>query len=345
MKNMKRNIVVFLLIMILSIISGCTKDSTAVETNTQTETKDPTEIKIVTTYKPATEIVLALGGKDKLIGANDKTKKDPMIMKLDEELAERLVEVGSKKSGLNIEEIVALNPDVIVMYPTKEGDDTAQKLKDQNIKVVSINPESVELLKSDILKVGQAIGEVENSEKLVKYYDEKIEYVTNKVKDIENKKKVYLAGAHGFLSTNSGDFYQHEIIETAGGIDLAENLKGGWNEVSIEQVITWDPDVITSVMYCKEGDPTDILNRPELQTLKAIKNKEVYQIPSNIGPWDMPQPSSILAIMWMSKTMYPDLFTELNMKTAANEYYSTFYGKSFDDLGGVLIEHDIVTIK
>jgi len=345
MKNMKRNIVVFLLIMILSIISGCTKDSTAVETNTQTETKDPTEIKIVTTYKPATEIVLALGGKDKLIGANDKTKKDPMIMKLDEELAERLVEVGSKKSGLNIEEIVALNPDVIVMYPTKEGDDTAQKLKDQNIKVVSINPESVELLKSDILKVGQAIGEVENSEKLVKYYDEKIEYVTNKVKDIENKKKVYLAGAHGFLSTNSGDFYQHEIIETAGGIDLAENLKGGWNEVSIEQVITWDPDVITSVMYCKEGDPTDILNRPELQTLKAIKNKEVYQIPSNIGPWDMPQPSSILAIMWMSKTMYPDLFTELNMKTAANEYYSTFYGKSFDDLGGVLIEDDIVTIK
>lgn len=345
MKNMKRNIVVFLLIMILSIISGCTKDSTAVETNTQTETKDPTEIKIVTTYKPATEIVLALGGKDKLIGANDKTKKDPMIMKLDEELAKRLVEVGSKKSGLNIEEIVALKPDVIVMYPTKEGDDTAQKLKDQNIKVVSINPESVELLKSDILKVGQAIGEVENSEKLVKYYDEKIEYVTNKVKDIENKKKVYLAGAHGFLSTNSGDFYQHEIIETAGGIDLAENLKGGWNEVSIEQVITWDPDVITSVMYCKEGDPTDILNRPELQTLKAIKNKEVYQIPSNIGAWDMPQPSSILAIMWMSKTMYPDLFTELNMKTAANEYYSTFYGKSFDDLGGVLIEHDIVTIK
>lgn len=356
MKNSKKSLALFLLIMIVFMTSGCSKTQTtasnensnegsneASDTSATVETnKEPNEatneaLRVVTTYKPATEIVLALGAKGKLVGANDKAKKDPIVVNLDSELANRLVEVGSKKNGLNIEQVVALNPDVVIMYPTKSGDDTADKLAAQNIEVVSINPESIELLKSDILNVGEAIGEVENSKKLVEYYEDKINYISEKTMDIKDKKTVYLAGAHGFLSTNSGDFYQHEIIKTAGGIDLAADLKGGWNDVSVEQVITWNPDVITSVMYCKEGNPKEILKREELQTLNAIKNKEVYQIPSNLTPWDMPQPSSILAIMWMSKTMYPEIFEELNIKDAANEYYSTFYGKSFDELGGVLV--------
>ncbi|MBK5240275.1 ABC transporter substrate-binding protein [Clostridium sp.] len=331
MKIVKKSLT--LAISVIVLFTGCSGVSTVKKENTKTNTS----IRVVTTYKPATDIVLALGGMDKLVGANDGAKSDPLLVKLDENMASKLVEVGSKKNGVNIEQIVALKPDVVILYPTKESDDTMKKLTDQNIKVVSINPETIEALKADIVKVGDAIEESEKSKELVAYYKEKIEDVTKKVNTVKDKKTVYIAGAHGILSTSSGDFYQHEMIEVAGGIDVAAKLKGGWNDVSVEQVIAWNPDVIASVMYCPEGTPTEIMEKAELQTVGAIKNKTVYQIPSNIAPWDMPQPSSILAILWMSKTLYPEEFSDLDIHKVVNEFYSNFYGKSFDELGGTLL--------
>ncbi len=331
MKIVKKSFI--LLVSMIVLLTGCSQSPTVKK---EKEIKN-TSIRIVTTYKPATDIVLALGGKDKLVGASDGAKKDPLLVNLDGELASKLVEVGSKKNGVNIEQIVALKPDVVILYPTKESDDTMKKLTEQNIKVISINPETIVSLESDIIKVGDAIGESENSKKLVAYYKSKIDEVSKTLTTVKDKKTVYLAGAHGVLSTCSGDFYQHEMIEAAGGIDVATKLKGGWNDVSVEQVIAWNPDVIASVMYCPEGSPTEIMGKVELQTVNAIKNKNVYRIPSNIAPWDMPQPSSILAIIWMSKTLYPEEFKDLSISKVVNEFYSDFYGKSFDDLGGALI--------
>lgn len=331
MKIIKKSSVIFLCM--IFFLTGCSQ-KVAVE---KEDVKVNSSIRVITTYKPATDIVLALGGKDKLVGVNDGAKKDPLLVKLDENLPNKLVEIGSKKNGINIEQIVALKPDVVILYPTKESDDIMKKLADQNIKVISINPESIASLQADIIKVGDAIGEVEKSKKLVSYYKEKIEDVTKKLTTVKEKKTVYLAGAHGILSTCSGDFYQHEMIEAAGGIDVAAKLKGGWNDVSVEQVIAWNPEVIASVMYCQDGSPAQIMEKAELQTVRAVKDKKVYQIPSNIAPWDMPQPSSILAILWMSKTLYPEEFKDLDIQVVTNKFYSDFYGKSFDELGGTLL--------
>lgn len=334
MKIARKSLILFLSLIVL--LTGCSQGASVKKENKSKNSS----VRVVTTYKPATDIVLALGGKDKLVGVSDKGKKDPVIMNLDENLASKLVGVGSKKNGVNIEQIVALKPDVVILYPTKESDDTVEKLTAQNIKVISINPENIDSLQSDIIKVGDAIGESEKAKKLVEYYKGKIEKITKKLTTVKQKKTVYLAGAHGVLSTSSGDFYQHEIIEAAGGIDVAADLKGGWNDVSAEQLIAWNPEVITSVMYCKEGSPSEIMEKAELQTVRAIKNKKVYQIPSNISPWDMPQPSSILAILWMSKVLYPDEFNDLDIHQVINEFYSDFYGKSFDELGGTLLEEN-----
>jgi len=329
MKIFKKGLI--LLAALMFFFTGCAS-ALKKETN-----QGNNKIRVVTTYKPATDIVLALGGKDKLVGVSDGGKKDPVLVKLDESWASKLAEVGSKKNGVNIEQIVALKPDVVILYPTKESDDTVKKLAEHKIKVISINPESISLLKDDIIEVGEAIGESKNAKKLVDYYKEKTEYVTKKLQGIKDKKTVYLAGANGMLSTTSGDFYQHEMIEAAGGINVSSKLKGGWNDVSMEQLIAWNPEVIASVMYCKDGSPTQIMEKKELQSIRAIKDKKVYQIPSNITPWDMPQPSSILAILWMSKTLYPEEFKDLDMQQAANDFYKKFYGKSFEELGGTLV--------
>ncbi|WP_040211065.1 ABC transporter substrate-binding protein, partial [Clostridium polynesiense] len=195
---------------------------------------------------------------------------------------------------------------------------------------------TIDSLQSEIIKVGDAIGESENAKKLVDYYNEKLAEIKKRVEGLKDKRSVYIAGANGIFSTASGDYYQHEMIEAAGGINVSSQLKGGWKDVSVEQIITWNPEIITSVMYCRDGNPEKIMSMPELQTVKAVKEKKVYQIPSNIAAWDMPQPSSILAILWMGKTLYPEEFKEINLKETAEDFYKKFYGKSFSELGGTL---------
>jgi iron complex transport system substrate-binding protein len=151
-----------------------------------------------------------------------------------------------------------------------------------------------------------------------------------------SRKTIYLAGARGVLSTSSGTFFQHHMMEAAGGLDVASELKGGWNEISVEQLMNWNPDVIASVKYCPDGKPEEIYANDKLSNLNAIKEKQVYQMPSNIGPWDMPEPKSILGIMWMSKALYPEAFESIDLEKEANYFHEKFYGVSYDELGGVL---------
>ncbi|BEP28884.1 ABC transporter substrate-binding protein [Helicovermis profundi] len=352
MKKNIRSIILVVLILIISLsLVACNKSSSVnnninskdnqsikIDEKNTDDSSSVKELRIVTTYKPATNIVLALGGVKNLVGANDSALKDKLINSLDSTAKDRILEIGSKKHGINIEEVVSLKPDLVIMFPTKDTDETVKKLENQGIKVVSIYPENIELLQNEILNIANAMGKKETGEKLVKYFNDKLEFIDSKIKNIseEDRKTIYLAGARGILSTSAGTFYQHELMERAGGIDVAGKLKGGWNEVSIEQLLKWNPDVITSIMYTPKGTPKEILSNGKLSKISAIINKEVYQMPSNIEPWDMPEPSSILGMLWLSKTLYPNEFTDYDFSQDVDSFYKEFYGKSFKELGGKL---------
>ena len=328
---MKRKISLILVVtMILLTLVACSGEP--VDDGNPTENGD---FRVVTTYSPATDLVLSLQGKDNLVAVDDKSIKSELLEKLDPK--HEIKAIGSRKNGVNIEEIVGLEPDLVVLYPARDGDDTEEKLKNEGINAIRINPETLETLKEDILTIGKAMNREDLAVELNAYMDEKIEMVETRVSDIEDKKSVYLAGSRGMFSTHSGDFYQHEIIDLAGGKDLSEDLVGGWNELSAEQVIAWDPEVVVTVNYSSD-DRKSILENPALASVKAIENDEVYTIPSNIESWDLPKPSSVLAIMWMGKTLYPEKFEDLDIKEEADTLYKEYYGKSFTELGGNLGE-------
>lgn len=322
---LRNEIIVFLIFSIILVcVTGC-------GTNRQEKQED--DIRVVATYMPATDLVLTLSGKDNLVAVDDRSINSELLKKLQPK--HEIVGIGSKKNGINIEQILSLNPDVVILYPTNGSDDIKNQLQDKGINVVRINPETMESLLHDILVVGKAIGKEHEANELIAYINTKLEDINNRVKDVSHKKNVYLAGARGVLSTSSGSFYQHEIITLAGGNDLAKDLVGGWNEISVEQLINWNPDVITTVNYSPDN-VNSILNNKSLSPIKAIQDGQVYEIPSNIESWDMPKPASILGILWMGKTLYPNSFSDIDIMKETNDFYAKFYGQTFEELGGEL---------
>ncbi|MCD4685823.1 MAG: ABC transporter substrate-binding protein, partial [Anaerolineae bacterium] len=126
------------------------------------------------------------------------------------------------------------------------------------------------------------------------------------------------------LRTASRDMYQTAMIALAGGESVSAELVGFWNDVNLEQVLVWNPDVIFVPTY--GGANVEAFTEPdEWGIIPAVEAGHVYQLPSFISPWDTPLPDSILGIMWMAEILYPEQI-DLDCLAQTEYFYNTFYG-------------------
>lgn len=283
--------------------------------------------KVLTNDPISTQLVFALGASDELVGMDGKTIKEPFATKINTK--------GSKNSNtFNVESAASVNPGlVLISVKNKNLVDTIQK---HGLKVFVVNAESIDELKDTVKNIGKALGKEDKANEFTKYYDTTIAAMKDRTKNLKDseKPKVYFAGADLF-STCGKDMYQNYIITLAGGKNVGEGLRGRWSKVSVEQVVSWNPDVILLAQYAGTK-PEDVLNNPSLQGVNAVKNKKVYLFPSKIYPWDMPAPLAILGIEWTGKKINPDSFKDIDMQKESEKVFKNFYNKNFSDYGETL---------
>lgn len=343
-------VLLLLILFSFGLLVGCTgqeqagetdQEQTGEEADTRTVTDQagrevvtPAEVnRIATTWRPCTFMVFAVGGHEKLVGVDNGSTSTPFTAGVYPGIA-NVAKVGDKKSGINKEELVAADPDVVCIWKEASQEGIIEQLEELGIPTLVIIPESYDSMKEAAALLGEVLGCSEQAEKIIDYYDGVISMVEDRLKDIPQteRKRVFLAGAHGILSSCGSDFYQHYLIEKAGGINVAAELQGGWQNVSPEQLLAWDPDIIIADPYCKETMEDTLKMDPGLNALQAVKNDELYRFPS-IGQWTFPIPQSAMGILWLSKKMYPEQFADIDLEIEVNKYYEEFFGVKYTDLG------------
>lgn len=281
--------------------------------------------KIVSGYYITTSLMIALGLKDQVVGIEAKAKSRPIYSLSAPEFLE-LPNVGSAKE-FNLEACAALEPDLVIV-PLKLKD-SAQAMEDLGLNVLLVNPENKELLEETIRMVGQATGTSERAEALIAYNEEKTSELQESLKDVE-KPTVYLAGNSSMLNTAGPKMYQNTLIENGGGANVAAELEDTyWAEVSYEQILAWDPEVIVVVPgagYTVE----DVLKDEQMAGVKAVKDKAVYQMPADFEAWDSPVPSAVLGSLWMACVLHGDVYTEEAFQADAKDFYQQFYDVEID---------------
>ena len=329
--NIKRVSVVLALVLLISVFSTTTIFAERTITDMAgREVELPDEVnRVVTTYRTATQFVFALDVQDRLVAADISFERISLFSKLYD--GDKLPSVGSKRNGLNLEQIIEVNPDLVILFPYNEGPEIAERLEEFGIASVIIIPESYEQIEETTKVLGQALGVEKRAELVISKYNE-IKNIVDKTQNIENKKKVYFANSDLF-DTVGENMLQTSMIEMAGGINPAKEVKSGFIKTSLEELINWNPDYIVVSQYYS-GTIEELKNRPELKELKAIKNDNVFRFPSKVEPWDFPSPSSYLGIVWLAEKLYPEEFNELNLQEVVEDYYNTLYKKSYQELGG-----------
>lgn len=285
--------------------------------------------RIVTPYPIATNIIYTLSGQSKLVGIDDMSHQDKWLQRIDPGVTE-ITTVGMPWS-VNIETIVSLDPDLVIGV----SGETRDKLEEINIPVIGLNLGSGADLESAITLIGSCLELEKTAQELVDFYQERMDLVSEIVKKIslEERVRVLCIGRDDIYTAAMGGCYQDRMIKSAGGINVAQNLTGdGWfTQVSIEQILDWNPEVILVPPYIRKGSVQEILNDPKWQNIKAVQDGRVYGIPQGVATWDTPEPESFLAPIWIAKLLYPGEFKNINIENEIKNFYSRFYYLDISD--------------
>lgn len=281
----------------------------------------------ITPYSIATYLVYGVGAADRLVAGGYLGARDPIGAARMEAIDPRFPELSGyvmTQREINVEEVANLMPDVIFASARSAWLDAIAEL---GIPVVLFQGESPELLKESMVLAGQVFGPnaAAHAAAWVDYYDGIFSQVVEETSDLtdDERPRVLLVGEDA-LRVISGDMYQTDIIAAAGGQSVSAELTGFWNDVNLEQVVLWNPDVIVIVPY-GSVTPDTITDSAEWQIINAVQNGQVYKMPSWVAPWDAPVPDSVLGIIWLAQTLFPDR-VDLDCGAEAVTFFNTFYG-------------------
>jgi len=282
--------------------------------------------RIVSVYGMGTYYLYALGASDRLVRAwyvGVKTiAQAPEEMFRFEPHLEELLTSGDP----SIEEMIALDPDLILVDGSRHGA-FAEQMLDLGVPVLQFCVETPERLQEALLLVAETLGG--EAQRRAALFGESYHRITATVAEdlallaAADRARVLFIGTD-LLRVASGDMYQTLLLEAAGGSSVSAELSGSWNEVSMEQVLLWNPDVIIIPPY-GPVQPSDILDDPVWQSVAAVRDGRVHRMPRYIAPMDTPVPESLLGVAWLASVLYPEQVS-IDLASEVHAFYATYYG-------------------
>ena len=234
---------------------------------------EPVE-RIVALTASDVEIIYALGAGDLLVGRGEYCDWPA------EALEKPVVKSGAET---NLEEILALDPQVVIMATMAQTVDQVEALEKAGVKVIVSDAQNLEGVYTAISMIGQITGKTAEAEALNQQMKDTFDGIRAKAEN--TGKTVYFEVSPlewGLWAAGKGTFMD-EIAEICGLTNAFADVDG-WAAVSEEQVLDRDPDfIVTTSMYWGEG-PTpeeEIKGRTGWDVLKAVTNNQVFNADSN----------------------------------------------------------------
>ncbi len=290
---------------------------------------DAPATKLVGTHNPTMNIAVILGGGGKYIaGFGNKSMASGLYSYVFPEL-EQVAQIGKGKE-INFEECIAQGADLAIL-PERFASQSEQFAEvGITAAVILPNEENYDTIATSLETLGALLGEEERATKIVQDFRDSIAKAEKLVEGAQGPTALFL-GSSTPASVANGPMLQSIMMETVGIQNMAKDVEGegGFVEVSVEEIIGWNPEVIYIPAYAKYT-VEDVMSDPAWSQISAVQNNKVYVFPSTaLEPWDYPTPSVAIGLNWMIQNVYPDLYTMEQVVEDANKYYDVVYGKTF----------------
>ncbi|MDY2792325.1 MAG: ABC transporter substrate-binding protein [Eubacteriales bacterium] len=325
-----------------------TADTITITDHAGNEVTLPKEInRIVTTsiYPFASVVTMYLGSAEKLVGIHPVSYSaavNSTLGKLSPEIANASTGFMTG-SDLNIEELIKLKPDV-VFY--NAGNTQEKELCDQaGIPAVAISAtkwdyDVIKTYDEWIALLSQTFPEQDKAQVVSDYSKEIYDMIQERVASLDDSERTralfLFQYSDSAMITSGRHFFGQYWASAAGGINVAQDLEADNSNatISMEQVYEWNPDVIYITNFTPT-QPEDIYNNAiggdDWSTVKAVQDGRVHKLPLGSYRTYTPGTDTPMTLLWMAKTMYPDLFADIDLEQQVKDYYQEIYGVELSD--------------
>lgn len=238
-------------------------------------TLDEPATRVVALSAADCEVLYAVGAGDLIVGRGEYCDYPAEVLA-----------VPAVQSGMetNIEQIIALKPQVLLMSTMAQTKDQIAQLEAAGIKVVVSDAQNIEGVYTAITMMGALTGHETQAAEVVSGMKSTFESLASRAGELEGKSVYFEVSPLQYgLWTAGGSTFMDEVANMLGLKNVFSNVTG-WAEVSEEQVLEANPDIIVTIaMYFGEGQTPEeeILSRVGWQDVTAVKNGDILNLQTN----------------------------------------------------------------
>jgi iron complex transport system substrate-binding protein len=277
--------------------------------------------RIVTTFTPANLFSLSLGLAENLVGIGGSTKQSPFINQL---LGHRdpLI-IGSRSAGTSLETIVALKPDLVLVFGKKDGYRLADRLTSLGIASLVIQPETIDDANKVIDLIAKATGTESKAEKIAAENKRLASIIQLALAPLskEQRLRAYYANSSDLYRTASEQMFQHELMTIAGLDNVAQGVPGFYPKVNAEQLLLWQPQILVR----ENNGSSKVDKQLAKSSMSSLAILPQINIPKG-SFWDMPSPMAMAGALYIAAHAYPEQFKHIDLEAEIAHYYQVAFG-------------------
>ncbi|HEY6259443.1 MAG TPA: iron ABC transporter substrate-binding protein [Xanthobacteraceae bacterium] len=234
--------------------------------------------------------------------------------------------VTGRGNTANVEAVLGLKPDLIldVGYVSPTYISLADRVQEQIGIPYALLDGHFEAAAATYRTLGTLIGRREDAEKLAQDADATLKTITGRIAPIpkERRPRLYYARGPRGLETGLGGSINMEAIDLLAQ-NVAGGTPGGLANVSIEQVLAWNPEVILTI---DASFAANVINDPAWAPITAVRERRVHVAPRLPFGWiDLPPSvNRLIGLWWLAKILYPDRFPE-DMRALTRDFFARYY--------------------
>ena len=257
--------------------------------------------RVVSLAPSNTEILFAIGAGSQVVGRDELSDYPAAVAGIQS--------VGGSMGNFSTETIVALKPDLVLAAEINPPE-LVKTLENLGLNVYYLrNPTSLDGMYANLQTVAQLTGHMDETSALIRSLKARVAVVDAKLVGSSAKPTVFYeldaTDASKPYTAGSGTFIDL-LIQRAGGLNVAATLKDQYPQVSLEELVVLDPDIIVLSDSAYGETPQKVAARPGWGTLAAVQKERMY--PFDYHLLSIPGPRLVDGLEQLAEMLHPELF-------------------------------------
>lgn len=279
-------------------------------------------MRVVVLYNALVDDIYMLQAGEKMVGIPQQVYEMEdtysFLSRLDDRIKNRSIATPTfgGQAG-NTESIVGLKPDLVLTFNTDE--DNINQIENLGIPVFTFSSLNDEKILDELKNVGKLLGKEKRAEEVTGYIAEEVKKM--RAARATSSKKIYYAWSKGRIMSTSGKGSLIDMAITLSGAQNACPVPVEAPNISAETMYKWNPDLI--ILW--NSKLSDVYSLKELETLPAVKNKQVF-VMSPSFPYDPHTVKFMLFAKQLRHWCMPE-YTQEQLDRDVKRTFEVIYGK------------------